>query len=239
VSELLALGMLARRGLRPSLARPDLPFPSDISAETADALAIPRRRWRTPASPRPRRRNALHVACRRTSGHHDYCWARCQAREFGSVSVVRSSLVHYALATACAITGQGVNGAAGGQSGPNWRARERGGLFRIVNSRIRRSVDLASAHQDGDACTLVHNTSPARTSLISARVNPRRRSFRASSASGMPSGTVPNVPDIVGTGVTSPPVDVQQPRIVRHTVGNGSTSANNPQTETVFVVRRA
>jgi hypothetical protein len=34
-----ALGMLTRRGLRPSLARPDLPFPSDISAETADALA--------------------------------------------------------------------------------------------------------------------------------------------------------------------------------------------------------
>jgi hypothetical protein len=34
-----ALGMLARRGLRPSLARPDLPFRSDISAETADALA--------------------------------------------------------------------------------------------------------------------------------------------------------------------------------------------------------
>jgi hypothetical protein len=34
-----ALGMLARRGLRPSLARPDLPFPPDISAETADALA--------------------------------------------------------------------------------------------------------------------------------------------------------------------------------------------------------
>jgi hypothetical protein len=34
-----ALGMLARRGLRPSLAAPDLPFPSDISAETADALA--------------------------------------------------------------------------------------------------------------------------------------------------------------------------------------------------------
>jgi hypothetical protein len=32
------LGMLARRGLRPSLARPDLPFPSDISVETADAL---------------------------------------------------------------------------------------------------------------------------------------------------------------------------------------------------------
>jgi hypothetical protein len=31
--------MLARRGLRPSLARPDLPFPSDISAEIADALA--------------------------------------------------------------------------------------------------------------------------------------------------------------------------------------------------------
>jgi hypothetical protein len=34
-----ALGMLARRGLRPSLARPDLPFPSGISAEIADALA--------------------------------------------------------------------------------------------------------------------------------------------------------------------------------------------------------
>jgi hypothetical protein len=34
-----ALGMLARRGLRPSLARPDLPFPSNLSAETADALA--------------------------------------------------------------------------------------------------------------------------------------------------------------------------------------------------------
>jgi hypothetical protein len=34
-----ALGMLARRGLRPSLSRPDLPFPADISAETADALA--------------------------------------------------------------------------------------------------------------------------------------------------------------------------------------------------------
>lgn len=34
-----ALGMLARRGLRPALARPDLPFSSDISAETADALA--------------------------------------------------------------------------------------------------------------------------------------------------------------------------------------------------------
>jgi hypothetical protein len=31
--------MLARRGLRPSLARPYLPFPSDISAETAEALA--------------------------------------------------------------------------------------------------------------------------------------------------------------------------------------------------------
>ena len=31
--------MLARRGLRPSLARPDLPFPPDISSETADALA--------------------------------------------------------------------------------------------------------------------------------------------------------------------------------------------------------
>ena len=34
-----ALAMLARRGLRPSLARPDLPFPPDIAAETADALA--------------------------------------------------------------------------------------------------------------------------------------------------------------------------------------------------------
>jgi hypothetical protein len=34
-----ALGMLARRGLRPSLARPDLPFPSDLSSEIADALA--------------------------------------------------------------------------------------------------------------------------------------------------------------------------------------------------------
>jgi len=34
-----ALGMLARRGLRPSLARPDLPFPSDISPEIADALS--------------------------------------------------------------------------------------------------------------------------------------------------------------------------------------------------------
>jgi hypothetical protein len=34
-----ALGMLARRGLRPSLARRDLPFRSDISAERADALA--------------------------------------------------------------------------------------------------------------------------------------------------------------------------------------------------------
>ena len=31
--------MLARRGLRPSLARPDLPFPADISSDTADALA--------------------------------------------------------------------------------------------------------------------------------------------------------------------------------------------------------
>jgi hypothetical protein len=31
--------MLARRGLRPSLARPDLPLPPDIPAETADALA--------------------------------------------------------------------------------------------------------------------------------------------------------------------------------------------------------
>jgi hypothetical protein len=31
------LGLLARRALRPSLASPDLPFPSDISAETADA----------------------------------------------------------------------------------------------------------------------------------------------------------------------------------------------------------
>jgi hypothetical protein len=34
-----ALGMLARRGLRPSLTRPDLPFPCDISTDTADALA--------------------------------------------------------------------------------------------------------------------------------------------------------------------------------------------------------
>ena len=34
-----ALSMLARRGLRPSLARPDLPFPPDISSETAYALA--------------------------------------------------------------------------------------------------------------------------------------------------------------------------------------------------------
>lgn len=34
-----ALGMLARRGLYPSLASPDLPFPSDIAAERADALA--------------------------------------------------------------------------------------------------------------------------------------------------------------------------------------------------------
>ena len=34
-----ALSMLPRRGLRPSLARPDLPFPPDISSETADALA--------------------------------------------------------------------------------------------------------------------------------------------------------------------------------------------------------
>lgn len=33
-----AFVMLARRGLRPSLARSDLPVPSDISAETADAL---------------------------------------------------------------------------------------------------------------------------------------------------------------------------------------------------------
>jgi hypothetical protein len=31
--------MLARRGLRPSLKVPDLPFPSNISTETADALA--------------------------------------------------------------------------------------------------------------------------------------------------------------------------------------------------------
>jgi hypothetical protein len=31
--------MLVRRGLRPSLGRPHLRFPSDISAETADALA--------------------------------------------------------------------------------------------------------------------------------------------------------------------------------------------------------
>lgn len=34
-----ALAMLARRGLRPSLARPDLPFPSNIPAEAADTLA--------------------------------------------------------------------------------------------------------------------------------------------------------------------------------------------------------
>jgi hypothetical protein len=34
-----ALGMLARRGLRPSLAVPDLPVPSDLSVEAADALA--------------------------------------------------------------------------------------------------------------------------------------------------------------------------------------------------------
>src|SRR6516165_2749002 len=34
-----ALGKPARRGLRPSLARPDLPSASDISVETADALA--------------------------------------------------------------------------------------------------------------------------------------------------------------------------------------------------------
>lgn len=33
-----ALAMLARRGLRPSLARPDLPFPSDLAGETADRL---------------------------------------------------------------------------------------------------------------------------------------------------------------------------------------------------------
>jgi hypothetical protein len=33
-----ALRMLTRRGLRPSLGRPDLPFPYDISAETANAL---------------------------------------------------------------------------------------------------------------------------------------------------------------------------------------------------------
>jgi hypothetical protein len=31
--------MLAGRGLLPSLARPGFPFPSDVSAETADALA--------------------------------------------------------------------------------------------------------------------------------------------------------------------------------------------------------
>jgi hypothetical protein len=35
-----ALGMLACRGLRPSLGRPDLPFPSDISAETADLYVV-------------------------------------------------------------------------------------------------------------------------------------------------------------------------------------------------------
>lgn len=34
-----ALATLARRGLRPSLARPDLPFPPDLSGETADTLA--------------------------------------------------------------------------------------------------------------------------------------------------------------------------------------------------------
>jgi hypothetical protein len=34
-----ALGMLVRRGLRPSLARPDLPFPSDISIATASCGA--------------------------------------------------------------------------------------------------------------------------------------------------------------------------------------------------------
>jgi hypothetical protein len=34
-----ALAMLARRGLRPSLARPDLPFPPDFAPEKADALA--------------------------------------------------------------------------------------------------------------------------------------------------------------------------------------------------------
>jgi len=33
-----ALAMLARRGLRPSLARPDLPFPPDLAGETADRL---------------------------------------------------------------------------------------------------------------------------------------------------------------------------------------------------------
>ncbi len=34
-----ALAMLARRGLNPSLARPDLPFPPDLAGETADRLA--------------------------------------------------------------------------------------------------------------------------------------------------------------------------------------------------------
>ncbi len=31
--------MLARRGLRPALARPDLPFPPDLGGDTADRLA--------------------------------------------------------------------------------------------------------------------------------------------------------------------------------------------------------
>lgn len=34
-----AMAMLARRGLRPSPARPDLPFPPDLAGETADRLA--------------------------------------------------------------------------------------------------------------------------------------------------------------------------------------------------------
>lgn len=34
-----ALAMLARRGLRPTLARPDLPFPPDLAGEMADGLA--------------------------------------------------------------------------------------------------------------------------------------------------------------------------------------------------------
>jgi hypothetical protein len=34
------VGTLARRGLRPSHGRPDLPFPSDISAETADLYVV-------------------------------------------------------------------------------------------------------------------------------------------------------------------------------------------------------
>lgn len=34
-----ALAMLVRRGLRPVLARPDVPFPADLAGETADGLA--------------------------------------------------------------------------------------------------------------------------------------------------------------------------------------------------------